>query len=265
MADQPDESQTPTNNADQAPQEERKPLFSVGEREYDVESAVKKIQSADNHISTLESESKAKDQLIADLQAKLDQSTKLEDALAKMKEGKQQPESNDMTDTTDKTPAVDKDALIAELLQKAQETATNSVKEYHQTELSKTNQKASIDAAKARFGDEYETKLRELGSSLGLNDEAIDSMAKSNPALFKQTFGLNAKANPGVYPSGSQNTGVDLKSPELKDVSKHWSSSDKVGAQLSNEAEISKMIKEANGDFHAVAQKLGVNIKNFAH
>ena len=54
-----DQAQTETNSgqADQA-QQEVKPLFSVGDRQYSAEDAAKKILNAGSHISTLESETK---------------------------------------------------------------------------------------------------------------------------------------------------------------------------------------------------------------
>jgi hypothetical protein len=262
MSDQ--DSKDNQGQGDQPNTGQTKPLFTVGDREYDVDAAVTKIKSADTFIDTLKNESKQKDQEIANLQAQLDQAKKLEDALEALKQKSSQGESN-MSDNTGATTTVDIEALKQELLKQAREAATNSVTSFKQQEIAAANQSESVGAAKSRYGSEYETKLREMGAQLGLDDTAIDAMAKSNPALFKQTFGLNSKNNTGLYPDGSQNLGSSLKDPDLKQVNKHWSTSSKIDAQLANEAAINKLIKEANGDLYAVAQKLGVHVKNFAN
>jgi len=262
MSDQDTKTPPAADPASQDSEQNSKPLFSVDGRDYDQDAAVTKIKNADAFIDTLKTETKEKDQEIANLKAQLDQAKKLEDALESMKQTSN--EVNDMSGNTDATTTVDVEALRAELIKQAQEAATSSVSTMKQQEIAGSNQAESIAAAKALYGSDYESKLRETGAELGLDDQAIDSMAKSNPKLFKRTFGLNTKSNTGLFADGSQNAGVTVPKPDLKNVSKHWSSTDKVGAQMSNEAAVMKMIKDAGGDYDAVARSLGVNIKNYA-
>lgn len=248
------------------PADQAKPLFSVAGREYDAEAAAKKIENADSFIDTLKQESKSKDEQIARLQAELDQKSGLDAKLDEAMQVLRTKESQTVNQPTDTTTTVDMEALQQELIKQAQEAALKSVNQFKQQEVSTLNQTESINAAKARFGSDYETKLREMGSTLGLDDTAINAMASSNPALFKQTFGLNGKPNAGsIYPDGSQASTPVVEKPDLKQVSNHWSSSSKIEAQMSNEQKIAKLIDD-NGGIHgggleAAEQALGIKLK----
>ena len=67
--------------------------FKVGEREFNAESAATKIQNADSHIGNLEAENAEFRNRVASLEAKLEQSTKLDDALASFKASKEEAEN----------------------------------------------------------------------------------------------------------------------------------------------------------------------------
>lgn len=238
------------------------PLFTVGDRSYDAESAQKKILNADTHISTIEQDNQSLKQQLADAQAKLDQATKLDEALAKLQGNQMQTP----TPNSDSPAPMDIEALKTALLKEAQDAAVNSVSSYRQQEIADVNSKDSISAAQRMFGSDYETKLREKGASLGLDDTAIVSMAKSNPALFKQTFGLNGKPRVQVNPDGSVNTtGMpNMEKPNIKRLGKQWGSSAKSQALAHNTAELNKVIASFNGDVNAAAKYLGIEIRNMA-
>lgn len=237
------------------------PLFSVGERNYDAESAKTKIINADQHINTIETENATLKQQLAEAQAQLDQSVKLEEALAKLKE---QPVQTPATPTAQPEP-VDVEALKQQILQQAQDSAIQSINQVRAQEIATANETESMKAAQRLYGSEFETKLREKGAELGMNDEAIRGMAKSNPVLFKKAFGLEGNHNVHVNPDGSVNPAglSDVKTPEIKSLSKQWGSSAKVEALNANVAAVDKLISDHGGDVQAAARALGVDIKNF--
>jgi hypothetical protein len=213
--------------ADQ-PNQEDKPLFSVDGRNYDKDAAVKKIESADGFINTLKTEGQEKDARIAQLQAQLDQATKLEEALASLKS-----QSSTEQTTTDKTTPVDTSAIMQQLSEqlKQQVSSTFSEKEMQQKALS--NETESMNAAKAVFGSSYNAKLRERASALGMTDSDIVQEAKTNPAKFKELFGLNKKAQASITPTGSSKTVIPKASSKL-DFAPKFNASGKRNASVSN-------------------------------
>lgn len=258
------EQNTDNGQANQAQEQEVKPLFggtdSQGKERLftDPEDAAKSWQASQNHIKTLEEQRKEYEATINSLKSQLEQSSttseKIDQALELLKN-----KGSDMQQPTGENQAVDIEALKAELLKQAQETAVNSVTGFKQQEIATANQQASIQAAKDYYGSEYESKLREQGAKLGLNDEAIQSMAKSNPALFKQTFGLTGQKPSGISPDGSVNGALfNGQKPELKELRKQWGDTAKLGALNENVASVEKMLKEANGDIDAVRKALGI-------
>lgn len=243
-------------------QDKQEPLFKIGDRAYDVDAAQKKIENADNHINTIEQDNATLKQQLADAQARLDQATKLDEALAKLQgnQMQQQPQPQEQQ------PHVDVEALKTALLKEAQDAAVNSVSSYRQQEIADANAQDSIGAAQRMFGSDYESKLREKGASLGLDDKAIQSMANSNPALFKQTFGLNGKPKAHINPDGSVNTAgmPNMEKPNIKRLGKQWGSTAKTEALAHNTAELNKVIASFNGDVSAAAKYLGLDIRNLA-
>ncbi len=243
---------------DQGTQEART-LFTLGERQYDEESAKKKILNADSFIEQLKQEAADKDAKLAELQAKLDQSTKLEDALQKMKESSMY---NDQQTPTEAQPQMDVEALKEQLLKQAQEAATNSVSQYEQQRIAQANLTDSEQAAKRFYGTNYMDAILEEGAKLQLDEQAVLNMAKSNPALFKRTFGLTGNPKPQLNADGSVNTAGlgNVEKAELKDLGKQWGSSAKLKALQENTASVEKMLEQANGDVAAVAKALGIDI-----
>lgn len=197
--------------ADQA-----KPLFTVGERSYDVSSAQTKIEHSDNFINTLKDEARQKDAEIEQLKQQLASATKLEEALAKMDQLQPQPTT---TQESASTPVVDTEALLAQAEQKALQT----VQEQFGMQKMQENQAQSLSAAQQAFGADYEAKLREKAGQLGVNDEYIVNLAQSNPVLFKELF-IPKVAQPSSTPSGTVNVGANSTPSFDKDAIRRMSS-----------------------------------------
>lgn len=255
------------NNTGTATQQETevKPLFSGTDSQgkerlfTEADDAAKSWQNSQDHIKTLESKTKEYEDMITSLKTQLDQqqstSSKVDEALDLLKQ-----KGNDDMSTAETTNPVDIEALTQKLISEAQKAATTSVTNFEQQKIAQNNQDESIGAAKKFYGSEYEAKLRESGMKLGLNDEAVVAMARSNPSLFRQTFGLNGTPPKGVSPDGSINAALfGGKPPEIQPVSKFWGTTAKSKALGENMAAVEKMLESTGGDVDAVRQALGIN------
>jgi hypothetical protein len=183
-----DQDLKPEETADKA-----QPLFTIGERNFSKDDAVNKITSADSFIEQLKTEGKTKDAELAQLRAQIDQSTKLDDALARMNSQGTSETPNQEAPTS----AIDIEALKKELLGTMSETLSKK----EQDTLSQKNQEDSISAAQAVYGDSYESKLRERAKQLDMSDADIISEANANPKKFKSLFGLDKQNTTSPSPN----------------------------------------------------------------
>ena len=191
----------------EVPADQAQPLFTIGDRDFNKDDAVNKITNADSFIEQLKAEGKTKDDELAQLRAQIDQSTKLDDALARMNS----QGTGETLNQEAPTSAIDIEALKKELLGSMSESLSKKEKDT----LSQKNQETSISAAQAVYGDSYEIKLREKAKQLGMSDADIISEASANPTKFKALFGLNnnKQSNPspsfgGAVPRGNTNERV---------------------------------------------------------
>ena len=198
-----DQDLKPEVPADQAP------LFTIGDRNFNKDDAVNKITNADSFIEQLKAEGKTKDDELAQLRAQIDQSTKLDDALARMNSQGTGETPNQEAPTS----AIDIEALKKDLLGTLSETLSKK----EQDNLSQKNQETSISAAQAVYGDSYESKLREKAKQLGMSDADIITEASANPIKFKSLFGLDKQNQTSPSPSfGSNAPRNNNEAPVLK-------------------------------------------------
>lgn len=199
-----DEGQTntqeePKDEATTAPVQED--WLVVGERKYDKEAAVTKITHADNHIANLEKE--------------LAEARKLIELTKAQKEAKEAM-FNSQTTQSSQAPIVQPTADSAngsqtpELLSQVEQILL--AREQEQKKVS--NLEASVQAAKAVYGDAYQQKLEEIGSSLGLSKADIKELASSKPQVFRASFGLAANA---TAPKPSATSTVTIASQQQGD------------------------------------------------
>lgn len=199
-------------------QEEVKPLFggtdSQGKERLftSVEEAQKSWQSSQDFIKDKVSETKTMEARIQELEAQLNQSKKLEDALAELKSKEETPVTeNTNPQTTESTPQLDVEQIKAQLLEEVMGTLSKT----QQAEVYGKNQAESIEAAKSVYGDSYEEKLRETAQELGMSDEEVIKEAQSNPKRFKKLFGLEKQQSKTYAPSGSVNLSSKPKDDSL--------------------------------------------------
>ena len=246
-----------TNDSD-TPADQPSSLFTVGDREYDAESARTKIENADQFINTLKtekdsvtSENTVLQQENARLQAQLDQSAKLEDALSMFTQ-QQQPAQDVTTTQQVETPSLDVEAL-------KQQVMADVLSQVQAKEAAKTHEAnfgQSMSAAQNAFGSDVASKLQERGAQLGMTPQAIDQLAKTQPAVFNELFipkAPNSPASPdGRYSNHAETaTNLDAVLDDWTDRDKFWSSQSKAESLRSMEAKVSKLIKEGKIDPHS--------------
>lgn len=221
-------------------QEEVKPLFSGTDSQgkerlfTDVDDVQKSWQSSQDFIKNTVQEKQSLEEQVQELKAQLNQSLKLEDALAKL-QTKEEPTVNTDTSTPNETtPQLDIEQLKAELLSAVESKQTESALATQHS----NNQQESIEAAKAVYGESYETKLREQAQALGMSDADIIQEAQTNPVKFKTLFGLNRTSTHNSMPSSSYTIPPESKEVELKFGG--FSQSQKVGNHYSNLEAIAK-------------------------
>lgn len=210
MSDHAQQEQ-PQVQQEQQQESSQSPLFKIGDREYDVEAAKTKIEHADKHVQTIESDNATLRQEVEQLRAQVASSSKLDQVLETLQAN--QVASPTSTDENT-TQSVDKEALLNELLSqvapKIEETLSAKQK---QEQLEKTLTE-TVSLAQAKYGSEYESILRSKGQELGLDDAGIQNMASTQPKVFKQLFGLEqTKVTPSGSPAPSYVTSGNQSSP----------------------------------------------------
>lgn len=180
--------------------------FKVGEREFDVNSATTKIQAADEHISRIEQENAEAKAELAKLQAQLEQSTKLDDALAQLR---QQQASTQNVQEPVETPTVSEEQIGAiATKQMEQYLAEQRVAQEQQAAqtLAESTYRETGEQLTAVYGDKVDEVMAEKAKELGISTEAIYNMAKQ-PATAKmllETMKANVPQTQAT-PSGSIN------------------------------------------------------------
>ena len=189
----------PTENIQEANQplvqEEHKPLFggtdSQGkERLFNtVEEAQQSWQHSQDFIKTTVQEKQTLEAKVQELEAKVNQSLKLEEALEKFKQQDttQMTQQPNQKPTTESTSQLDLEQLTAQLTENIMGKLSASQQEtvYNKNELE------SIEAAKSVFGNDFESKLRGKAQSFNMSDDDITNMARTNPTMFKKIFELD--------------------------------------------------------------------------
>jgi len=244
----PEVKETQEANQPQS-QEESKPLFggtdSQGKERLfrNPEEAQQSWQSAQNFIKDKVTESKTLESRIQELEAQLNQSTKLDDALKHLNTKEESPVNEEQTQqATESTPQFDMEQLEKQLTEKIMGRLSSS----QQEEVFTKNTTESITAAQSIYGDAYEAKLRETAQELGMSDEDIIKEAQSNPKRFKKLFNLDKQTSQTLMPRNGITSFPKSDKPAIN-FNKGFSSKDKLTSHL--------------GNLEAIAKAKGLNIK----
>lgn len=232
-----------TQEANQAPpQEEVKPLFSGTDSQgkerlfSNTEEAQQSWQSAQNFIKDKVSETKTLESRIQELEAQLNQSTKLEDALKQLKNKEESPVIEEQTQqATESTPQLDVDQLTQQIT----ESILGKLTSDQQKEVFSKNEQESISAAQAVYGDSFEEKLRQSAKDLGMSDADILKEAQSNPKRFKKLFNLDRQQKTNYTPSGSVSGLPQSKNLQV-DYSRGFTAQSRVNTSIENYRKIAE-------------------------
>ena len=230
-------------DANQAAQEEHiKPLFSGTDSQgkerlfTNPEEAQQSWQSAQNFIKDTVSEKKSLETRIQELEAQLNQSTKLEDALAQLRTKEESPVNEERTQqATETTPQLD----VEQLRQQIANDIMGKLTETQQKEVYSKNEQESISAAKAVYGDSFEEKLRQSAKDLGMSDADILKEAQSSPKRFKALFNLDRHTKTNYTPSGSI-SGLPPKKDLSIDYSRGFNDRQRVNTSIENYRKIAE-------------------------
>lgn len=244
----PEVKETQEANQPQS-QEESKPLFggtdSQGKERLftNSEEAQQSWQSAQNFIKDNVDELKTLKSRNQELEAQLNQSTKLDDALKHLNTKEESPVNEEQTQqATESTPQFDMEQLEKQLTEKIMSNLSSS----QQEEVFTKNTTESITAAQNVYGDAYEAKLRETAQELGMSDEDIIKEAQSNPKRFKKLFNLDKQQSRTFTPSNGISA-LPQSDKATINFNKGFSSKDKLTSHL--------------GNLEAIAKAKGLNIK----
>lgn len=165
---------TPTPVAPAA-NEHNKVFLVAGERAFgDAESVVKKIESADAHIITLEAEGKVNREALEAATGEIERLKKISDSL----DGQTQPGKPDQTDQ------MSNDQLAAH----AASLAVGLINQNKTVEEQNLNLAGAEAKAKEAYGETYISKIGEIAQSLNMTLKAVDELGKSSPAAFGRLF-----------------------------------------------------------------------------
>jgi hypothetical protein len=159
--------------AQPAPQEF---TMQAGDRTFkSQEDVVNHIQHSQSHIATLEAENADLRSQLADANAKLGE---LDDLKQQVNDLMKQMQS----EPTDQQQSSQTGPISTEEVVKA---VKGELQAEQQATIRETNFAKAKEAAQAKWGDEYLTKVQERASAIGLSVEDVDDMAKNKPAAFQ--------------------------------------------------------------------------------
>ncbi len=177
-----------TGNEGSTSNKENESLFSVGEREYTIESAKTKIEHADEHIKTLEKEN-------ADLR---NTSGKIDEVLDALKP------SNDTNKDQQTKPGLSQDDVLS------------LIEQNDAAKVAKDNRIEVGRLMTERFGDKVQDKITEIGNQLNLGAKTLQSLAEKSPKAFMALFPeSNAGQNESSSSTGTINSeAVNMATPD---------------------------------------------------
>lgn len=226
--------QTPSTETtqEQAPQEQAKPTFVVGDRTYDEEAAAKKIANADSHISTLEAELAQERARAAELEKEAAKAQELEKALQRKSE-----------EATTKSEPVDVEKIIEEKF---------AVKE--QQRVAEDTFKATSQALVDQFGAEnVDSVVSEKMQAVGKTLEDAMQMA-ANPSDAKVLMALLGSGDPKPKPTFGGISGAH----QGYSTTQATQSNDSIDAIWKSKHEGKPLKKEACRDvLDGIAQEMG--------
>jgi len=200
---QAEQEQQPEQSGEQQSQQEQQQqpetLFEYKGRKFDEQEAIKKFEHADSFIEEKKQREQELQQRIAELEGKLEQSAKIEEAMEQLKQ--QQSGQPAGEHTTQPEAGMNQD----ELIQKALEAMKQEQAQMTEKQKREANLRQVHEVASGKYGEGYLDKLVQEAQTRQLDfnskDEIVD-FAATRPSAFKQLFGLSTEQKKQVNPSG---------------------------------------------------------------
>ena len=219
------------------------PLFKVGDRDYDAEQAMKKIQHSEAFIDQLLKEKREIEEKFKRMEGQAKEAEKLD---ARLQEALDQLSGQQIRndDPSQETETVDYEKLQEQLRKIAEETAANTYENQTKAQREQENLNKSIQAVKEMYGESYQEKLLDKAKALGLTQEQAEDMAKSNPLLFTETFARKPQSSP--QPQEGRRSPYASRKEEFKlpRVTGYWDANTKVAKLREAEAQLTKAIQD---------------------
>lgn len=159
-------------------------LVGEGKKFKDHEELAKAKARSDAYIDTLTRRMDELRQDYAEVSAKYNAGTKLEDLIGKI--GKTQDTSEDTL------PPVKEDNTQPAIKQEQIESlVSNRIKQHEIDKKHEENFRAVQAKLKERYGNNFASVLKERVESLGLTDDLVNNLARTAPNAFFNTLGFN--------------------------------------------------------------------------
>jgi membrane-associated HD superfamily phosphohydrolase len=187
----------------QSPEQQQETAFKfrVGDREYDPESAAKKIQAADEFIETLKREKREQEERMRQLEEQLKKVAEIEKLVS------EQAVSSKEHSAATTNGGVDVDSLKESLKSEVERVLSEREKQEQlrkQEELKKQTFAKTNEALAKAFGEDVDAKVREKVAEIGISYETALKMAsdpEESKVLLKLLLPSGGKETPAPQPS----------------------------------------------------------------
>lgn len=199
-----------------------------------VEDAIVALQHSQKYIPELKDKVSTQEQLILDLQAKLEAKENVQEIIQR------QATPNEQVPTS--PTSLSEEDVAALVMSKLKENETNSTKTTNQATVNSTLQ--------AKYGTEAQAKIAQKAAELGMKPSELGELSKQNPAMVLALFGEKQTGN--VSPTvGGYNLPRESTDPEpLKRPDKSILS----GATAKQQGDFMRQIKEEIYRKHGITQ-----------
>ena len=104
----------------------------------------------------------------------------------------------------------DEDAMLQRVLAKLDQQS--------QEQILKANELKAVESAKAKFGSEYQAKLKAIGAELQMSPAAITELARTSPVAFERMFGLTTDSKGIPTPTSSVHVKPEQQPVRVSDI-----------------------------------------------
>lgn len=214
LIDSDNNQNTTPAEGEQQIQAEQETFLTYNGREFkSKDDVVKKFEHADSYIEEAKQREQEYQQRLAELEAKLEQATKLETAMEQLKnqQGQQAQGENTTQPQQNVEPKFDEDSLLQKFEQRQAEMQRKQQEEANLREIH--------EAAKSRLGDGYLDKLVSKAQEDGLDfttKEELVELARTRPKTFQKLFGLTSEKKPQPAPTGGIRTSPEPNRSESR-------------------------------------------------